>query len=103
MLPGSEERLIVVLLHRGAGLGVDEVRVQYGLPMVFGYYALQVVGGPLFADLPVYKRLENPAIHRHERHHCHSSEKPAYLSSFLHDNEHDTGMTLPKHTSKAPS
>jgi hypothetical protein len=38
-----------------------------------------------------------PANHRHERHHRHGCEEVAYLCGSLDDDEHDDGMTVPKH------
>ncbi len=39
------------------------------------------------------------AIHRHERHYCHTGEKTPYLKRFLNDDE----MTVTDHAARAPS
>ena len=48
-------------------------------------------------------RKKIPANHRYERHHRHGAEEASFLSLFLHDDEYDDGMTVPKYTINLPS
>ena len=45
-------------------------------------------------------RKKIPANHRHER---HGAEEASFLSLFLHDDEYDDGMTVPKYNINPPS